>query len=114
MKLGEKQELFSALLGRLLHQAGIYGYKVRMGEVLRTKAQAELNAQRGKGIANSNHCKKLAVDLNLFKDGQFLTKTKDYEILGVWWEQQHELCRWGGRFSKPDGCHFSITHGGVS
>ena len=114
MRLGEKQELFSRLLGDLLHEAHRRGFNVRMGEVLRFKQQAEWNAMNGKGIVNSLHCKKLAVDLNLFKNGKYLTATDDYYILGEWWEKQHELARWGGRFSRPDGGHFSLTHGGVS
>jgi hypothetical protein len=53
----------------------------------------------------------LAIDLNLFKDGNFLSATEDHKELGEWWEEQHELCRWGGRFSNADGNHYSLVHG---
>ena len=62
---------------------------------------------------------KLAIDLDLFKDGEgfemgckvYLTKTEDHRKLGEFWESLHPLCRWGGRFG--DGNHYSLEHGGV-
>jgi len=53
----------------------------------------------------------LAVDLELFKDGAYLTKTEDHKALGEYWKTLHELCRWGGDFD--DGNHYSLTHGGM-
>jgi len=112
-KLGEKQELFSKLLARLIDEGFRLGYGVRMGECHRTPEQAELNAQSGKGIANSLHTKRLAVDLILFRDGKYLDKSEDYAPLGQFWKAQHPLCFWGGDFTRPDGGHFSITHRGI-
>ncbi len=58
---------------------------------------------------NGFHPKRLAQDLNLFKDGVYLTKTSDYEPIGIYWELIGGT--WGGRFSekeeKKDGNHFS-------
>ena len=86
------------------------GYKVTVGEWWRSDAEAERH-----GFKNSNHRKRLAVDINLFKDGVYLTDSADYEPLGIWWEQQsgEYECAWGGRFSNPDGNHFSYEHEGV-
>ena len=67
--------------------------------------------RQGKGTWPTCHHWKLAVDLLLFRDGDYLTDSESYRELGEWWEQQHELCRWGGRFSRPDGGHFSLQHG---
>lgn len=112
--LGEKQELFSELFAKLIPRAMALGYRVRLGEVYRTPQQAALDAETGTGVANSVHCLKLAADIALFKGGEYLTSTEDYRDLGEWWKQQHPLCRWGGDFvSRPDGNHYSITHGGV-
>lgn len=110
MKLGEKQELFSQLLAQLILFAYANGYKIRMGQVERSKEEAERLAKAGKGIATSLHTQRLAADLYLFKDDKYLTKTDDYKPLGEFWESLHELCCWGGSFN--DGNHFSITHGG--
>ena len=114
MTLGEKQEIFSQNLGHLLLFAYANGYKIRMGEVQRTKEQAELNAKKGTGISNSLHIQKLAADLNVFKDGKWLTNSQDLKELGEFWKKLYPLNRWGGDFGKPDGGHFSLTHGGRS
>ncbi len=56
---------------------------------------------------NSFHYKRLAVDLNLFnaKTGEYLTETSHHEPLGLFWESIGGT--WGGRFSSPDGNHYS-------
>lgn len=110
MTLREKQALFTQLVAQLIIHANLEGYEVTFGEAYRTPAEALRNAQQGTGIAKSLHTSRLAIDLNLFKDGRLLTRTADHEPLGVWWESQHELCRWGGRFS--DGNHYSLAHEG--
>jgi hypothetical protein len=110
-ELLNKQFLFTAYVCRLIAQAFKLGYRVTLGEAYRTPEQAARNAAKGVGIKNSLHTDRLALDVLLFdKDGRYLTRTEDYEPLGVWWETQHPLARWGGRFG--DGNHFSFTHGG--
>ncbi|MGB0913289.1 MAG: hypothetical protein ACPGSW_06855 [Phaeobacter italicus] len=111
MKLGEKQELFARLLPRLLDKAHELGFEVRVGDVFRDpRVHGEHGERQGYGRAASNHKLKLAVDLNLFRDGDFCQQTEDHQPLGEWWEQQHALCRWGGRFN--DGNHYSLEHWG--
>jgi hypothetical protein len=111
--LGDKQRLFTRLVGLLIAWCYANGYELTFGEVLRTSAQAAANAASGAGISNSLHLLKLAVDFNLFIDGVYQTDSSAYKPLGEYWEALHPLCRWGGRFSKPDGNHFSIEHNGV-
>jgi hypothetical protein len=113
MRLVEKQWLFADLVAKLLKYARKKGYRVSLGEAWRPKETASMYARSGRGIANSLHCSRLAIDVNLFKDGKYLTDSESYELLGRYWERQNELCCWGGRFSRPDGNHFSITHNGV-
>lgn len=115
MTLGEKQELFTRLAfgpGGLVSKAIDMGFTVRVGEVERSEAAAEAMAAAGKGIARSLHRLRLAVDLHLFRDGLYLTRSEDHAALGAWWKAQHALCRWGGDFSRPDGNHYSVTHDG--
>lgn len=114
MMLGEKQRLFMRLLGEFL--VWIYaqpGLAVAGGQLQRTQAEADANAASGAGIVHSLHIKCLAIDLMLFVNGIYKTNTSDYLAIGEKWESMHELCRWGGRFSHPDGDHFSIEHEGV-
>lgn len=112
MTLRQKQSLFVRLVALLICEAQMKGYELTFGEAYRTPEQAALNAKAGKGIANSLHTQRLAIDLNLFKDGAFLTSTEAHRPIGEFWESLHELCRWGGRFTKPDGNHYALSHGG--
>ncbi len=112
MTLREKQSEFARFVAHLVLEAERQGYAVTFGEAWRPPETAALYAKQGKGIARSVHIDRLAVDLNLFRDGQYLSDTETYRPLGEWWERQHELARWGGRFSRPDGNHFSFEHQG--
>lgn len=117
--LGKKQEIFAGiLLPKLLGEAMQRGYRVRLGEALRPDWVAHTYEAFNRGIRASLHCRKLAIDLNLFHQGEYLTETDEYRPLGEWWEAQSGAyeglpikCCWGGRFG--DGNHFSIEHEGV-
>lgn len=110
MTLRQKQSLFVVLIARLIQHGTALGYEFTWGDAYRSPEEAARQAASGRGIVNSLHTQRLAVDLNLFRNGVYLTGTEDHRPLGEWWEQQHELCRWGGRFK--DGNHYSLTHGG--
>lgn len=72
------------------------GYMVRIGEVFRPQEMQELYFRTGKSkTLKSQHTKKLAIDLNLFKNGQLCTAT-EIVPLGKWWEALDPLNRWGG------------------
>lgn len=111
MKLGEAQRMFTRLLPRLLDRAQeLHPGQVVAGELERHKVAAEWLAKRGLGTRSSLHCSRLAIDLHLFSPtGEYLTSTEAHRALGEWWEAQHELCRWGGRFKRADGNHYSIA-----
>ena len=112
MTLRQQQSLFAILVARLIQYATALDYEVTLGEAFRSPEEAQRLAKLGKGIVNSVHCSKLAIDLNLFKDGKYLSSSLSHKPLGEWWERQHELCRWGGRFFKPDGNHYSMEYQG--
>lgn len=113
MTLREKQSLFATLAAKLILRANEMGLAVTFGEAYRSPEEAARLAALGKGIKASLHTQRLAIDLNLFKDGVYLSASEDYRALGEWWET-HSFdgaeCCWGGRFH--DGNHFSISHGG--
>ena len=115
MRLGEKQELFMRLLPRLIDKAHELGFEIRGGDLFRDpRAFGELGESGPFGHRNSCHKVKTAIDLNLFKDGEFIRTTEGHRELGEWWKEQHELARWGGDFRRPDGNHYSLTHQGFS
>lgn len=108
LSLGEMQEKFAEMAARLILKAIEMGYQVRLGDAYRDpRVHGQMGEKRGYGNANSCHKIKLAIDLNLFKDGKFLSTTEDHEPLGLWWESQGGS--WGGRFH--DGNHYSLAWG---
>jgi hypothetical protein len=107
MTLRQKQSLFVFLIARLILFANENKLELTFGEAYRSPEEAKRQSKLGKGIENSLHIKRLAVDLNLFKDGKYLSSTESHRILGEWWERQHPLCRWGGRWN--DGNHYEVN-----
>ena len=110
LKLGESERQFTRMVGELIAWAYAHGYELSFGEAWRTPEQSAYNVAHGLGIGNSLHRDRLAVDFNLFRDGVFLSSTSDHLPLGVFWEGLGGS--WGGRFSKPDGNHYSLSWGG--
>lgn len=113
MTLSEAQRAFALQAAKLIVHIYEVGYEVSLGEAWRSPETAAANAKAGTGIVNSLHIKKLAIDLNLFKDGIYLSTSEAHRPFGEWWEKQHPLARWGGRFKRPDGNHYSFEWGGV-
>ena len=88
------------------------GYEVTLGDAYRDpRLHGALGTKMGYGHAKSAHKQRLAIDLNLFKDGVFRGDTEAHRELGEWWERRHPLARWGGRFA--DGNHYSFEVDGV-
>ena len=96
MSLRDKQSQFARMLSLLINYATLQGYEVTLGD-----SYAKSGHKDG-----SFHYKRLAQDLNLFKDGEYLTETQDHKPLGLLWESIGGT--WGGRFEKPDGNHYSL------
>lgn len=89
------------------------GWELTFGEAWRTPQQAKWDADQGIGIEGSLHIQRLAIDLNYFIEGELQTDSEAYTPLGEHWESKGGS--WGGRFSNPDGNHFSLSpDGGVT
>ena len=97
MSLSDKQRAFSQAVGKLIGFAYENGYGITFGDAYATSGH----------IDGSFHYKRLAIDLNLFKDGKYLTDTESYRPLGTHWKQLGGT--WGGDFN--DGNHFSWGEG---
>lgn len=110
MTLGEKQRKFTRMISLLIEHAYGLGYEMSFGDAYRDpRVHGAMGEKKGYSHRNSTHKLRLAVDLNLFKDGAFLTETADHEVLGKYWESLGGT--WGGRFN--DGNHYSLEHNGV-
>ena len=109
MKLVAQQQKFSLYVANLIKYIYEQGYSCTFGDAFRSSEQAAIYAFAGVGIKNSLHCKRLAIDLNIFNsDCCYLTKREDYERFGTYWESLDPLCRWGGNFKNGDANHFEL------
>ena len=96
MSLRTKQSKFVKAVGLLITYAYDLGYELSFGDTY---------PGNFKHRKKSYHKLGLAIDLNLFQDGVYLTASSDHLPLGTYWESLGGT--WGGRFPKPDGNHYS-------
>lgn len=108
MTLREKQSLFAIYTAHLIQKIYESGYTITYGEAWRSAEQAAIYASKGIGIKDSLHCKRLAIDINLFKDGKLLQNKSDFVLFGNYWKSLNKLNRWGGDFPRVDCVHFEM------
>ena len=109
LQLGAKQRMFTRMIADLINFAYEQGYELTVGDAYRDpRVFGPVGTKKQYSAANSLHKERLAIDLNLFKNGKFLTSTEDHKPLGEFWEAIGGT--WGGRFN--DGNHYSVTHNG--
>jgi hypothetical protein len=107
--LRQKQSRFARLVPRLIDKAFALGYEVTLGDAFRDpRVHGDMGVRKSYSHPYSTHKLKLAIDLNLFRNGEYLEGSDAHRQLGEWWEKQDKDCRWGGRFN--DGNHYSFGH----
>lgn len=111
MSLSETQQQFAQYVAMLLMYIVEEGYACTLGEAYRPQEMQQLYYDQGKTqTLDSMHTRRLAIDLNLFKDGVYLTDSADYAFLGEFWCSLHPCCEWGGNWTTlSDGNHFELN-----
>jgi hypothetical protein len=108
--LREKQSRFMRLLPRLIDKAHELGLELTLGDGYRDpRVFGAVGVRMGYGESRSAHKQRLAIDINLFKAGRFMSDTEAHLALGEFWESLGGA--WGGRFG--DGNHYSLEHNGI-
>lgn len=110
MRLSELQQKFVRMVVQdLIPMAWLLGYEVTFGDAYRDpRVHGAVGEKRGYSSANSLHKSRLAIDLNLFANGKYLSSTSDHKRLGEYWESIGGT--WGGRWN--DGNHYSLEYQG--
>ena len=109
--LGQKQRRFARNVPRLIDMAHNLGFEVTIGDVFRDpRISGHYGVKKGYSSKYSNHKLKLAIDLNLFRNGRYLSSTKSHRELGEWWMSQGEDHEWGGAYGRFDGNHYSLSY----
>lgn len=108
MSLVPEQAAFLLDVCRLIQYAASQGWTITGGELYRTLEQQQIHVKAGRSkTMNSNHLRRLAIDLNFFKDGKLVWDKNAIAPLGSYWETLHPKNRWGGNFrSLVDVPHF--------
>ena len=112
MSLSKKQQRFTECIADLIIYAYRCGYGLTFGDAYRDpRAFGDFGTKKAYAASRSVHKLRLAVDLNLFVDGEYITgETPEYIDLGEYWESLDEDARWGGRFDDPN--HYSFEQWG--
>jgi hypothetical protein len=121
MGLRNLQSKFTFNQSLLVRWAYAHGYELTDGDAYRDPLLAKLNSGlygliekatgaiewlARRGSKNSLHCRRLAKDYNLFRNGMYLSSTEHHRELGRHWETLHPFNRWGGRYN--DGNHYEM------
>ena len=115
MSLGSTQRDFTLDVADLIQFIYESGYECTLGDAYRDpRSHAPMGEKGVYGRSRSAHKQRLAIDLNLFKDGVYLTTTEAHRPFGDYWKSRHTDNRWGGDFSTPDGNHYSRRYGGIA
>ena len=97
MSLRQKQSYFAKMVGDLIIHIYECGYEVTLGD-----AWAKTGHKK-----NSNHYIRLAIDLNLFKDGVFLASGAEHNQFHDFWDSMG-----GAERIEEDLNHYSLEHNG--
>lgn len=92
----QAQHRFLQDAARLILKAADLGLVATAGELMRPQEMQELYVKTGRSkTMDSQHGKRLAIDLNIFVNGK-LASREEIAPLGRWWETQNPKNRWGG------------------
>jgi hypothetical protein len=97
LTLREKQSIFVLMVRDLITYAYDMGYEITFGD-----AWARAGHKN-----NSNHYVRLAIDLNLFKNGSYLVKGGAHDLLHDYWDTLG-----GAPRIVNDMNHYSVVHEG--
>lgn len=113
--LRSAQSLLVRSLADLIHYAYSRGYELTLGEAyVQTprKSREGKFVEDGMHMPSSLHYTRLAIDLNAFAGGVYVTRSDDmvWIDLGSYWKALNPELTWGGDWG--DANHFSVGFGG--
>lgn len=108
MSLVQEQAAFLLDVANLIQKATTLGWTVTGGELYRTAEQQQIYVKTGRSkTMNSNHLKRMAIDLNFFKDGKLIYDIAALKPIGTYWETLNPKNSWGGNWTSfKDVPHF--------
>lgn len=111
-KLLEKQFEFMQMLALLINYIYGHGYRCSLAIGYIPPELSIPYRKYAKFNKMNLHEMRLAVDLNIFRNGVWLKDGKQFKDIGEYWGSLGGS--WGGNFkTNPDGNHFSLSHDGI-
>lgn len=111
MGLRDRQSEFAQAAALLIQKADELGYEVTLGDAFRdSRVHGDFGIKKAYGRASSVHKLRMAIDLNLFIDGEYITDDRGHKELGKWWKKTFKDCDavWGGDFGDPNHYSFRV------
>jgi len=106
-KLVEAQWAFLLDVASLIQFIESEGDMASGGELLRTTYQQIEYIRTGRSkTMNSLHLNKLAIDLAIFHDGEWIQDVPGLQKYGAFWQGLHPDNEWGGFWVWKDTPHF--------
>lgn len=106
LTLSEAQQKFTLDIAKLVMFAAKRGLGLTYGDAYRDPRA--FKDGKPYGHPQSLHGKRLAVDFNLFENGEWKQNSSAHWPLGTYWESLDPMNRWGGRWD--DGNHYERRH----
>lgn len=105
----DKQSKFTTAIGLLIQYAEYNGYQLTFGDAYRDpRVHGAPGIKKSYSASNSVHKQRLAVDFNLFVDGNYAQgECEEFSDLHEFWEFLG-----GARAIEGDPNHFSFDHNG--
>lgn len=117
--LVREQSVFLLHVCELVKKAGELGFSASAGELYRTPEQQALHVKNGRSTTMaSQHLKRLAIDLNFFRDAPdgrplLIGDVETLRPIGQFWESLDTANRWGGNWTTfKDTPHFERRESG--
>ncbi len=108
MRLSDKQFIFLQDFAKLVTFCVENNIKITGGELMRTRFQQREYIRTGRSwTMNSDHLRKMAIDLNFFINGKLTYRKKDIQPVADYWKSLRPENYWGGDFKRRvDTPHF--------
>lgn len=108
---------FSLAVARLILFVNAHDCSCSLKECFRTQDQQNLYFKQKKTkVKYSQHQESLAIDICIFRNGQWLTSYADLKEFGEYWQRLGADFRWGGDWDRSgkqssfyDGIHFELN-----
>ena len=101
MTMQKQQALFTFNIHLLIEYAFKQGFELTFGEVFRTVEQQKIYFDSGRSkTMDSRHMHRLAVDFNIFKNGELINDAQIILVLGEFWIALNTNNVWGGDWNR--------------